>query len=254
MARFWPKRGRSEKFDLIVAAGGDGTINDVINGLLFDAPTLNAPPPLAILPQGTANVLAAEIGLPLEAEAFLRMVNEGSVRRVGVGLFKGGGHFGAMAGVGFDARVVDRVDLALKRKLGKGAYAWSAAAQFLKPQARYQVAVDGERFDAASVIVSKGRFYAGQFLLAPQARLEDPYLHVCLFAKSGRWNIVRYAAAMQLGRLNSLPDFEIVRGCRVTIDGPAGDPVQADGDVVGHLPVEIELREAALPLLVPPGY
>ena len=248
------KRARSQGYDLIIAAGGDGTINEVINGLLSDEGSLSGAPPLAILPQGTANVLAAEIGLKLEAEAFVRMVNGGAVVKVGVGLLKGDGHFGAMAGVGFDARVVDRVSLPLKRKIGKGAYACSAAAQLLKSQTRYRVAVDGAPHEAASVIVSKGRFYAGQFLLAPQARLEDPYLHVCLFERSGRWNLLRYALAMQLGRLESLPDFKIVTGRIVEIEGPEGDPVQADGDVVGHLPARIELREAALSLLVPPGY
>ncbi len=240
----------NESIDILAAAGGDGTINEVITGLSGDQGAQDHPP-LAILPLGTANVLAAEIGLKIEPKAFAEMVLYGDTWRVGLGRLDSGACFAAMLGAGFDARVVARVNLGLKRLIGKGAYVVSALREFLRPQARYRVEVEGKAYEAASVIVSKGRFYAGQFLLAPAARLDDGLLHVCLFERSGRWNLLRYAWALQWGRLASLPDFRIVTGRSVAIEGPAGDPLQADGDAMGQLPVKAELQDAALTLMVP---
>ncbi len=240
----------SKPIDILVAAGGDGTINEVITGLAGDVADLDRPP-LAILPLGTANVLAAEIGLKPEPKAFAEMLLYGDSCQIGLGRLDSGACFAAMLGAGFDARVVAQVNLGLKRVIGKGAYAVSALREFIRPQARYRVEVDGKAFEAASVIVSKGRFYAGQFLLAPAARLDDGLLHVCLFERSGRWNLLRYAWALEWGRLASLPDFRIVTGRSVSIDGPAGDPLQADGDAIGQLPVKVELQDAALTLIVP---
>ena len=119
------------------------------------------------------------------------------------------------------------------------------------PFPRYRVMVDGEAYEAASAIVAKGRSYAGRFLLAPAARLEDPQFQVCLFERGGALAAAHYGLALALGRLARTPGFRIVPGRRVEIDGPAGDPVQADGDIVAHLPVAIEIVPDALGLVMP---
>ncbi len=107
-------------FDVVVAAGGDGTINEVANGLIK---ATGAVPPLAIIPLGTANVLAEEIGLRGQPAAIAKAIACGDRITVHLGLANGR-HFIMMAGVGFDAHVVANVDLALKRRTGKIAYAW----------------------------------------------------------------------------------------------------------------------------------
>jgi YegS/Rv2252/BmrU family lipid kinase len=248
-ARARAARERRGVIDAVVAAGGDGTINEVANGLL------GGELPLAILPLGTANVLAAEIGLAVRPDRVADAIARGRPRPVRVARLRspsGERHLLLMAGAGFDAHVVRGVDPRLKRLAGKFAYVIEAARQmgtFGFPA--YRVTVDGVAFEAASVIVSKGRLYGGPHVLAPHARLDAPSLEVCLFGGRRRLDVLRYGAALGLGRLDRLADVRIITGRRIEIDGPLGDPVQGDGDLVATLPVRIDVADAALPLIGP---
>jgi YegS/Rv2252/BmrU family lipid kinase len=231
-------------FDVIVAAGGDGTVNEVVNGLA------GCDMPLAILPCGTANVLALETLMPVTSRTLAAMIVDGPVCRLNLGLANGR-RFVTMAGVGFDAHVVRGVDPAVKRVFGKGAY----LLQFLYtlarfPRRRYRVKVDGIAYEAASVVIANGRYYGGRFSCARDACLTDACLDVCLFERSGPINVLRYAAALARGRLNTLPDFQVVRGLDVRIDGADGDPVQCDGDIAGALPLVARAEGLRLPLVV----
>lgn len=237
-------------FDAVVAAGGDGTINEVVNGLGARGDG-GAAIPLGIVPLGTANVLAHELSLPLDAEGTARVLAEGRSLPVHLGVANGRA-FAMMAGAGLDARVVERVDPRLKRLIGKGAYAVETLARIAAGGGGpYRVAVDGaDPVEVASVIVAKGHFYGGRFVCAPDARLADPWLHVCLFTRSGRGNALRYLWGVTAGRLPRFPDYRILPARRVIVDGPAGEPVQGDGDVIARLPVEIALAPWVLPVLV----
>ena len=233
--------------DMIVAAGGDGTINEVINGMVAGGVAL----PLAVLPMGTANVLAAEISLSLEPSRIAETILQGEARPVVLGRANGR-LFSVMAGAGFDAHVVANVNRALKKRIGKGAYVWESLRQLVRfPYPGYRVTVDGREYEAVSVIVAKGRHYAGKFVCAPKARLDEPHFQVCLFKRRGAWNVLRYALALGVNRLPKLPDLEIVEGREVSIEGPEGDPVQGDGDLVGHLPITVGLLPGAVRLVMP---
>ncbi|MBP2311159.1 diacylglycerol/lipid kinase family protein [Azospirillum soli] len=239
----------SGAFDAVVAAGGDGTINEVVNGLGARTDG-DAPVPLGIVALGTANVLAHELGLPLDPEGTASVLAGGRASPVHLGVANGRG-FAMMAGCGLDARVVERVDSRLKRLIGKGAYVAETLAQLAAYRnTRYRVTVDGVAVEVASVIVAKGHFYAGKFVCAPEARLTDPHLHVCLFPGPGRWNAMRYIWGVTAGRLPHFRDYRIVPAGRVVIEGPAGDAVQGDGDIIARLPVEIALAPWTLPVLV----
>jgi YegS/Rv2252/BmrU family lipid kinase len=234
----------------VVAAGGDGTINEVVNGLAGSATAL------ALLPLGTANVLAAEIGLDPDPAAVARTIAAGRETSICLGRVRGAVEtarvFTNMAGVGADAHAVAGVSLALKRRIGKGAYFAEALRQlFVFPFPRYRVTVDGTVYEAASAVVANGRYYAGRYVLAPEARLTAPTFHVCLFTRPGRLAALAYAAAMQRGTLPARRDYRIVTGTHVAIAGPPGDPVQADGDIVARLPVDIEPLPDALRLVLP---
>jgi len=243
-------RDKPPASDMLVVAGGDGTINEAVNGLLANG---GASWPLAVVPLGTANVLAAEIGLATEPAAVARTIADGRAVCAYVGTANGR-CFTAMAGVGFDAHVVANVDVGLKRRFGKGAYVIESLRELFRFRfPRYRVTVDGRSLEAASVIVAKGHYYAGRYVCAPDARLDEPEFHVCLFERGGRWNAVRYAVALALGRLPKLADFRIVRGRSVMIEGPAGDPVQGDGDIIARLPVRIDIAPQPLRLIVPPA-
>lgn len=237
------REASSTAFDRLVVAGGDGTINEAVNGLT------DRDLPLAIVPLGTANVLAAELGLPTDAPGLAAAIVEGSSRRVSVGRVNGRA-FTMMAGIGFDARVVSRVSPALKRAVGKLAYVIETLRQLLRYRpSMYDVIIDGKPYRAASVIVANGRFYGGRFVCAPAARLESTDFQACLFGRAGRWNVVRYALALLLGRLHQLADITIVPAHRIEIATPAGDPVQGDGDTLAALPARIEIVPDTLRLI-----
>lgn len=234
--------------DVIVAAGGDGTINEVVNGL--DAMGPDAPP-LAILPLGTANVLACEIGLPRSVGRLAEVVHDGRPMTVVPGTVNGS-RFLLMVGVGFDALAVQLVDSRLKYALGPVAYVLStlqAMARFAYP--RYEVEIDGAAHAARSLIVSRARCYGGPFSLVPEARLDDPRLHVVLFHGSGPLAVMRYGIGVATGRLHRYRDVDIVPATRVVVRGPVGEACQVDGDLGPALPLEIGLADHALTLRVP---
>lgn len=252
-AEAWARAAAGSDYDAVVAAGGDGTVAEVVNGLVAAGA---GAPPLAILPLGTANVLAIEIGLPADAAGLADIIAAGAVRPVSLGRIRDRAgrrtYFSMMAGAGFDAHVVANVSLGWKRLLGKGAYVAESLRQLCRLSApRYRVTVDGTVYDAASVIVAKGRHYAGRYVCAPEAAIAEPVLHVCLFEAGGRLAILRYMAALQTGRLAARPDYRIVPGRQVAIGAPEGEPLQADGDIVAELPVDIDVVPDALRLMVP---
>ncbi|MGD9743938.1 MAG: diacylglycerol kinase family protein [Dongiaceae bacterium] len=236
------------ELDRLVIAGGDGTIHEAINGLLRVAPAL----PLAILPMGTANVLAHELGLHRFEDAVEAAAGD-ALAAIWSGTANGR-HFAMMAGVGFDAHVVAHVDTRLKRRIGKSAYVWESLRQMFRfGFPRYRVTIDGETHEAASVIVAKGRHYGGPYVAAPAARLGSPSFEVCLFLRGGRLAVLRYGLALVRGRLAGRRDFMIRTGRSVTIEGPVGDPVQGDGDIIGRLPVAISIAERPVEIAVRRG-
>ena len=234
---------------LVVAAGGDGTIAEVAAGLAGSAAALG------VLPLGTANVLALELGLPLSPERAVAVLAAGrqAMLRPGLARFADGRArlFVQMLGAGFDAAVVANLDLALKRRAGRAAYVW----QTLRELPRYGFApitaeLDGRAIRAASVIVTKGRLYAGRYRIAPDARPADPGFQVVLFRHPGALHAALAGAALPLGLIPRLPGIEILPAHRIAL-GAAAVPVQADGDPAGRLPVEIADAPFPLRILVP---
>jgi len=237
-------------FDAVVVAGGDGTINEAINGLAARGAQA-ADIPLGLVPLGTANVLVHELGLPLDAGGIADALAVGGVMPIHLGVANGR-CFAMMAGAGLDARVVAGVSSRLKRLIGKGAYVAETLVQLANlDDRRYRVTIDGTSWEVASVIAAKGHFYGGRFVCAPAACLSEARLHVCLFERSGRWNAARYILGMTAGRLTRFPDVRIVPAERLIVTGPEGEPVQGDGDVIAHLPVEIAVSPWTLPVLGP---
>lgn len=238
----------AEQVDVVVAAGGDGTINEVINGLI-SAPRRV---PLGIIPLGTANVLAQDMGLGTTPEAIAQAIAHGPARPCALARVDGRA-FLLMGGAGFDAHVVENVKLALKRHAGKLAYAWETilqARRYAFPTLR--VVVDGTVHEAATVVVLNGRMYGGPFVAVPEASLQNPELHVVLLHRKGLWNVLRYAVALASGTLARLPDVTVLRTTGpIHIDGPKGAPFQADGDTFCALPASVELAGDGIELVYP---
>ena len=242
MARAAATDGRTDR---LVVAGGDGTINEALNGLAGSAL------PLAIVPLGTANVLAHELGLGSSARAVADAALDGTPRAVSLGTVNGR-RFSMMAGTGFDAHVVRDVSTRLKRAIGKGAYALETFRQLFAFGSRtYEAVVDGVPHRAASVLVCNGHYYGGKFVAAPDARLDRPGFQVVLFLDPGPRATLGYMAALAAGALHRHPRVRIVQASRVEIAGPAGEPVQGDGDVIAHLPAIFESLPDAARLVGP---
>ena len=242
-------RGAAPGLHAVIAAGGDGTLNEVINGLL----SCEAPPPLGIMPFGTANVLAHELGLPLDPVAAARTVLDGTPTAIRLGRANDR-YFVMMLGVGFDARVVAGLPPRLKRLLGKSAYVIETLRQVFAPRLpNYRLVLDGVPAEAAAAIIANGRYYGGTMVLADAARLTDPILHVCLFQRSERWRLLRYLVWLAMGRINRLPDYRVVPAHHITVDGPPGDPAQADGEILTRLPLDVRVAERDLRVMLPAG-
>lgn len=243
---------------VIAVAGGDGTINEVVNGL---AGRTGPSPAMGIVPLGTANVLAHELGMDFSATAIARTLIAGRELLMQPGEASGAGRprcFSLMAGAGFDAKVVAGVSAPLKRRWGKGAYVWRSLVEAWRYRpVRYRVEIDGVRHEASSVIVTHSRHYAGPYVVAPAAALGQPLLHVCLFERWGRSHTLRFGLALVRGRLPRTGGYRVVTGraVRISVLSDAGEgraqPVQIDGDNALTLPVSIALSAGAVRLLRP---
>lgn len=231
--------------DVLVAAGGDGTVNEVVNGLRGKSVGL------AVIPLGTANVLADEVGLGRKPREIAAAIAHGPLRPIRVGSANGR-RFVMMAGAGFDAEVVDGVRLGLKKIVGPLAYVWEMIRQaFIYRFRGCDVEIDGVAYHAVSAIVCNGRSYGGPFTAAPQAKLEDDSFQVVMFDRQGWFNVARYGIALTLGCLPNLPDVRIVRGQFVDLQGGEDAPLQADGDILTRLPARIEIDAEPVQLAFP---
>ena len=251
--RAGPRLGDAERlareaeadFDAIVAGGGDGTIHAVVNGLA------GRPIPFGVLPLGTANVLAREIGLPHSPERLAALIAAAPARPIWPGRVDGRA-FVMMASAGFDSEIVGSIDDALKRRAGRLAFAWATLVQLCRYRpCELTVRADGIEHRAAAMIAAKGRYYAGPFVVAPDANLGEPALELVLFRQAGRLAILRYALGLFLGFLPRLRDVTILRAREVTVTGGRVLPVQGDGEIVGHLPVTIRIGHDPVLLISP---
>lgn len=240
---------------LVVAAGGDGTIQDVVNGLLAaGSDAASSPPRFGLLPMGTANVLAWELGIGRLEDA-AQAIAAGRTRRIQTGRCAGR-YFVQMAGIGFDARVAAGVSTAIKRRIGKGAYVLQSGLELARRRPpRLRLTIDGAVMFGASLIAANGRFYGGRFIACPGARLEDPWLETRLFEDGGRLDVMRYGAALLRGMGERVSGTRLLRAQRieaVSLDAHAPpEPVQADGEIIALLPAVIEAAAAQIDVLAP---
>ncbi|MGB0920191.1 MAG: diacylglycerol/lipid kinase family protein [Alphaproteobacteria bacterium] len=237
--------------DRIVVAGGDGTLNEVVNGLQRRTDGI-IPPPIAFAPFGTANVLAHELALDRSVEGIARKVMQGEPFEVTPGI-SNGRRFVLMVSAGIDSIAVDGVDPAIKARTGPLAYVWSglqALGQFKNLHLR--ITVDNhDPVDGATVIVTRGHKYGGFFVTAPDARLEDEALHAVIFKNGSLAAVFGYAWGLTTARLQNHPDITIISGKQVRVEAPTGKPipVQADGDITTATPLDLSLDSRPIRLV-----
>lgn len=242
------RRAVGQEFDLVIAAGGDGTINEVANGLA------GSQVPLAILPQGTENVLAQEFSIPLDPSHASDVILEGNTVTIDLGLVKNR-HFLLMVGIGLDAQVASEVAPSMKKIFGSAAYPLTALQTVLRfDPCEMEIAIDNEAFPRTGyfVIVGNSRNYAAGFMVTPLARLDDGRLDVCIFKRKTIVDLVRYVAATAQLKQMDLRDVQYLQAEKIEVRAAEKLPVHADCEVVGTTPVEIQCVPRSLALVVPP--
>jgi len=231
--------------DLIIAAGGDGTVNEVITGMA------NSPVPLLILPGGTANVLAKEIGLPSSFTESLDLIRTGVVRRIALGKV-GERYFVLMAGIGLDASIVGVVHPRLKKLMGQGAF-WLAGLRqfFFYSFPSFKLSVGERSYSGTFGVIGRARGYGGPFSIVPRADLFSDRFEICLYQSTSRWRYLSYFLLTALGLHDSLPDVIHLSAKTVDAKGSPDIRFQIDGELAGRLPQTFTVERDALSLIVP---
>jgi diacylglycerol kinase (ATP) len=232
-------------FDAIVAAGGDGTVHDAAEGLLGSAT------PLGIIPLGTANVFAREIGLPLSPERVASTLLYGTARAVPVGQINAR-PFLFVVGIGFDARAVAHFEASGTRHLGlAGLFGPVMRALVSRSDSLLRVTTDGGRSEAEWVIVTRARRYAGGLLLSREADVSQTKFYVVRFGGHGPLVRLRQLSALACGLLRYDPNVTIEAAVWVRVESDTPVPVQVDGERLGALPAEIILHPQRLQVIFP---
>ena len=247
----------NEGFDLIIAAGGDGTVNEVLNGLGGVADGF-ARARLGVLPLGTVNVFARELKIPLRIERAWDVLQRGLEMRIDLPRveFSANGtrqqrYFAQLAGAGFDARAIELVDLGHKKKIGPLAYLFAGLKALREQKPKIIVRAEGREIQGELVLIGNGHLYGGPLGIFPPADLRDGLLEICVFPRVN-WLIF----------LRCLPDFvarqrlpecivQRVRAAAFELDGEPASAFELDGEWVGHLPTTFSVEREKLRVIVP---
>ena len=237
-----------DSFDLVVAAGGDGTVSDVIDGMVQD------PKPLGIIPTGTGNLIARELGIPQDVDGAIAVIASAPRSRTIDAMRIGGRVFVLNASVGISASVIGRTTSKNKRRFGPVAYIGTAILKMFALRPRYiVVAVDGLAHEYRAVeaaIMNCGMLARTLYPKGPEISIDDGHLDVWILGPKTIRDYPRYIRGVVSGRPIDLARF-LTAERSVSIRSTLPLPVQADGDIIGTTPVLVELLRDAVTVLVP---
>jgi diacylglycerol kinase (ATP) len=252
-ARELSRRAIANGADLIIGIGGDGTINEVANGMV------GSTVPLGILPGGTANCLALELGFGTRMDGAVRHLLQAAPRRIAVGRIQnalGERYFLLMAGAGLDAKIVYTVQAGLKSLTGKAAYWIGGMNALTRPLAEFQTDLDGNRHHCGFALASRVKNYGGDLSIATGASLLQNDSEVVLFEGRNPLRYWIYFAGVLTRTLPRFAGITLHRSRRLRFSAPEDRRiyVQIDGEYAGNLPATVEIVDDALTLLMPAGF
>ncbi len=234
------------EYSKIVAAGGDGTINEVVNGIAGVSGVA-----LGILPVGTVNVFAMELGIPSRMEAALEIISNGHARNLDMARANNR-YFVQLAGVGFDAEAVKATDLNFKKVAGPLSYLLAATQVAAQKPPVLQIRWDqGHMVEGCFMLVGNGRYYGGPFQFFPEADMQDGKLDVCVFKKRTHFDLLRYFQGIVSGTHTKFDDVAYFKARHVSVTADRRVPLEVDGELAGEIPVEFSIKKQALKVLVP---
>jgi diacylglycerol kinase (ATP) len=243
---------------LVIACGGDGTLNEVVNGLASQQNGHRVP--LALLPGGTANVLAKELNLPWDIPGAAEKLIHGELRDIALGLAtplqqpEKKRYFLSVAGAGPDGMIVYSIDLDLKARVGILAYWWQGAREVFRYKfPHFRVSGGGKKVDATLVVVGRTKHYGGPFKITTGADLyENEFELMALTTQSG-FRYLSYLPSLWMNKLRGTTGVHFWKSDSIVCEPLDSNPVyaQIDGEPLARLPVEFKIIPHALQLLVP---
>ena len=245
-----------EGFHTVVAAGGDGTLNEVLNGI-GDAPDGFARARLGVLPLGTVNVFAREIALPTKLELAWQIIRRGNETRIdlpSVQCMANGlqerRYFAQLAGAGLDAKAVELVKWQVKKVVGPLAYVLAGLHAVLGKPCKITATSANKTSTGELVMIGNGRLYGGQFNLFPRADLRDGLLEVCVLPRANVMTLVRSAPRLLL--LRTLPESvaQLFQSDSLHLTSDSPTPLQIDGELIGQLPATFSIQREGLRVIV----
>lgn len=240
------RHAAAEGYEKIVAAGGDGTVNEVVNGIAGRNVALG------LLPVGTMNVFATELGLPSnDLPRCWEIIQKNWTRPVDLPSANGK-HFVQLAGVGLDAQAVKETSRAFKRNFGPLSYMISAAQIASRPPPRLRIESENAATEEGSfVLVGNGRLYGGRLPFFKQAVIDDGLLDVIVFKRLNYVEIIRYLQNVIFTPQITSPEVEYFQTNRLRVSTEEDVPVEVDGELIGNCPVEFKIRSGGLRVLAP---
>jgi YegS/Rv2252/BmrU family lipid kinase len=242
-ARRFAAEAVRDGFRVVAAAGGDGTVNGVANGLA------GSDVALGVLPVGTMNVFSKEHDLPEKLEDAWAVIRAGRRREIDL-LAANDTHFIQLAGVGLDAQVVKETTWESKKNLGPLSYLISAAQIAARTPPQLVVEAGGVKSEGSFVLVGNGRYYGTKLTLFPKARVNDGLFDVLIFKNIGYLDIAKYLAGVLIGRHTGMDGVEYFQVAEATVRSAQEVPVEVDGELSGVLPVTFRVA-GKLQLCVP---
>jgi diacylglycerol kinase (ATP) len=264
----------ADGFDVIVAAGGDGTVNEALNGI-GDAPDGFSRARLGVLPLGTVNVFARELKIPLRLERAWETIQQGGETKIDLGRvdFSGNGkserrYFVQLAGAGFDARAIELVDWEHKKKVGPLAYVVAGLKALGEKKARVVVRVDeqakpggamlrapdaaGQDLNGELVLVGNGKFYGGPYQIFPGADMRDGLLDVCVLPRVDWPTFLRCVPAFAARQRLAESQVRRFRTASFELTSDIASSFELDGEWIGHLPAKFSVEKKRLRVVVGP--
>ncbi len=240
----------AEKYDLIVAAGGDGTVNEVLNGI-GDAPNGFGKARLGVLPLGTVNVFARELKIPLRIDRAWEIIKRGKEIKIDLPCaeFSNDGirkkiYFAQMGGAGLDARAIELMDFSVKKKIGPLAYVVAGLKALREKKPRIRVSANGQIYSGELVLVGNGKFYGGAFEIFPEAKLNDGLFEITIFPKTNWLAILRALPNLIAFRRLPKSNVQFVRAEKFELSGDSA--FELDGEWIGRLPATFSIEREKL--------
>jgi len=246
------ERAGCEGYDIVVVCGGDGTLNEVINGLMSSHSSI----PIGFVPCGTSNIYAHSAGIPFDPVQACEIVLKKYVKRIDLGKVGTGAsarYFVSMAGIGYDASVIQALNPNLVRSLGGiPAHLITGVVELMKYRGtELSIKLDGSPCRGFQAIISNGSHYGVSSVIAPEAEMADGYLDVILFKRGKRTDMLRYVLGILMGCHLRFKDVEYTRAKEIEIDAPGEVWIQVDGESMGTLPQKFEVYPQALQVILP---